>query len=862
MEPRRSLTAILFTDIVDSTRRAAELGDREWRKLLDEHHVRVRRELRRFGGREANTAGDGFMAVFDRPATAIRCADAIRDAMKDLGLEIRSGVHAGEVDGKGRDLGGLGVHIGARVAAAAAPGEILVSSTVRELVVGAGFKFEDRGERELKGVPGTWRLYALSELPPGPGFRTGRWVPEMSYRQAGIVAVGALAVVGLAVVLFLGGRWGMEKIAPGPALAESAAPGIAVLPFTVNDPELDQWREGMVDLLATNLDGAGGFRAIDNRTVLARWSEAVPEGRRADLATLLDVARKTGARYAVAGDVVTIGAGMRLTADLYDIGRGESVGHAQAEGSPDSLFVLIDRLSIDLLGALLAEGGGSVPSLNLSRVTTSSIPALKSYLEGEGHFRRSDWRNAVTAYKSAVEADSAFALAHLRLSQAYGWWSETEFSDLPAQEAELARRYVDRLPERERLLVEGEDLWFQGSMRSVEFARNLVKRYPDDVEAWYFLGEILYHEGGKHLIDVEESTRAFFRAIELDPRFTPAYLHPIDLAFAREADSTPAAGLIARFREHAPGSEDDVVFGIDFALAFGSPDARAKAFQALDTLNVSCFRCKVVGRLGHPAHLGYQESAIRLLLARDIDDEERATATFNLFLNQLQRGKLSACAELLESPPPNPRQRAEMAVIAQMANVPVPAERLGTFLTLPPDSTIGPATFLLTAASADRGREEDFRRGVRLIRTAAAERTAENDSLAAKNLDAVADALEGYATWRRGDAAGAWPLLESAQKRVAGNRENAWIRWWLSGLATELGRSEDAIRYLESVTYYFGTPALYPLARAYEDVGRRDDARRTYELLLVAWSEADPEQAPRVAEVRQRLAGLGMAPRG
>ena len=861
MQPRRSLTAILFTDIVDSTRRAAELGDREWRKLQGEHHTRVRRELRRHGGREANTAGDGFMAVFDRPATAIRCAAAIRDAMKDLGLEIRSGIHAGEVDGKGRDLGGIGVHIGARVAAAASPGEILVSSTVRELVVGAGFKFEDRGERELKGVPGMWHLYALSELPPGPGFRTGRWIPEMSYRQAGIVAVGVLAVIGLTVVLFLGGRWGMEKIAPGAALAESAAPGIAVLPFTVNDPALDQWREGMVDLLATNLDGAGGFRAIDNRTVLARWSEAVPEGRRADLATLLDVARKTGARYAVAGDVVTIGTGMRLTADLYDIGRGEAVGHAQAEGPQDSLFVLVDRLSIDLLGALLEESGGNMPSLNLSRVTTASVPALKAYLEGEGHFRRSDWRNAVTAYKAAIEADSTFALAHLRLSQTYGWWSETEFTELPAQEAEMARRHVDRLPERERLLVEGEDLWFQGSMQSIEFARDLVKRYPDDVDAWNFLGEILYHEGGKHLIDIEESTRAFFRAIELDPRFTPAYLHPIDLAIGLDSDSARAADLIARFHEHAPGSEDDVVFGIDFALAFGSSDARATALEALDTLNVSCFRCKVVGLLSHPNHLSSQESALRLLLARDIDDEERGNASFQLFLNQLQRGKLSACAELLESPGLNPRQRVEVVTLARMAGVPASPERLDDLLTLP-DSAGVPATFLFAAASADRGREEDFRRGVGLIRARAAERTAENDSLGARSLDAEVDALEAYAMWRRGNAARAWPLLESAQKRVAGPRENAWIRWWLSGLAIELGQPEDAIRYLESVRELFGTSALYPLARAYEDVGRRDDARRTYELLLGAWSDADPEMAPRVADVRQRHAGLGIAPRG
>jgi len=862
MTPRRSLTAILFTDIVGSTRRAAELGDREWRKLLDEHHVRVRRALRRFGGREANTAGDGFMAVFDRPATAIRCAAAIREAMEDLGLEIRSGVHAGEVDGRGRDLGGLGVHIGARVAAAAEPGEILVSSTVRELVVGAGFKFEDRGERELKGVPGAWRLYALSELPPGPGFRTGRWIPEMSYRQAGIIAVGMLAVVGLVVTLFVGGRWGMQKISPDTVLAESAAPGIAVLPFTVNDPGLDQWREGMVDLLATNLDGAGGFRAIDNRTVLARWAEAVPEGRRADLETLLGVASRTGARYAVAGDVVTIGVGMRLTADLYDIERGRSVGRAQVEGSPDSLFVLVDRLSIDLLAALLAEGGGSVPSLNLSRVTTSSIPALKAYLEGEGHFRRSDWGNAAAAYKSAIAADSAFALAHLRLSQTYGWWSETQFTDFPQREAELARRYGDRLPERERLLVEGEDLWFQGAPETVEFARKLVQRYPDDVSTWNFLGEVLYHDGSRHLIDIEESRRAFFRAIELDPRFTPAYLHPIDLAFALDADSARAADLIARFREHAPDSEDDVVYRIDFALAFGAPDARAAALQALDTLKVSCFRCKVVGTLRHPTHLDAREAALHTLLGRDIDDAERGRASFQLYFTLLERGKLAACAELLDEPHLSFDQRVAMARVAQVMEVPTAATGLRDLLTLPSEPEAGMSTFLIAAASVDAGGAEEFRRAVQVFRTESAARAAEEDSLAAQNLAGIANALEGYATWRKGDPGRAWTTLDEARRRVSWGQENTWIRWWMGQIASELERPADAVRYLESVTGFFGTTALYPLARAYEEAGRRDDARLAYELLLEAWSESDPGFAPRVAEVRQRLAGLGMAPRG
>lgn len=861
MEPRRSLTAILFTDIVDSTRRAAELGDREWRKLLEQHHARVRKTLRRFGGREANTAGDGFMAVFERPATAIRCAAAIRDAMDDLGLQIRSGVHAGEVDGKGRDLGGLGVHIGARVAAAAAPGEILVSSTVRELVVGAGFKFEDRGERELKGVPGEWRLYALSELPPGPGFRTGRWLPEMSTRQVGLAAVAFLAVIGLAVTLYVGGRWGMQRISPGPAIAESAAPGIAVLPFTVNDPALDQWREGMVDLLATNLDGVGGFRAIDNRTVLARWSESVPEGRRADLTTLLAVARKTGARYAIAGDVVTIGGGMRLTADLYDIDRREPVGHAQAEGSQDSLFVLVDRLSIDLLSALLEEGQGGVPALNLSRVTTSSIPALKAYLEGEGHFRRSDWRNAATAYKSAVEADSTFALAHLRLSQTYGWWSETQFGELPGLEAEAARRHSDRLPERERLLIEGEDLWFQGSTRSIEFARRLVERYPDDVDASNHLGEVLYHEGEKHLIGFEESTRAFFRAVELDPSFTPAYLHPIDLAFL-DGDSARVADLLARFREHGAGSEDDVVFGIDFALAFGSPDVRASALAALDTLNVSCFQCKVVGTLSSPFHLRAQETAIRALLERDLEGSDRSQALFQLFLNQASSGRTAACRELLEDPAVLPTQRISMASVAWLIDLPVPEQTVDGVLVLPAEPGPDLTTFVVAARSLDAGRAEEFRRGVAVFRDASRARAAEGDSLRAQSLDAIADGLEGYAAWRRGDPGQARIALEDARERVSAGLVNRWLRWWLAGIATEEGRHEDAIRYLESLRVPFGPPALYALGRAYEETGRGDDARRMYELVLTAWADADAEHAPRVAEVRQRLAGLGMAPRG
>jgi len=158
----RVLATVLFTDIVDSTRRAAKIGDRDWHALLDAHDAVVRAQLSRFRGREVNTAGDGFLAMFDGPQRAIRCAMAIRESVQALGIEVRAGLHTGECEVRGDDIGGIAVHIGARVSALAGPNDVLVSSTLRDLVIGSGLEFEERGTYELKGVPGEWRLFAVA----------------------------------------------------------------------------------------------------------------------------------------------------------------------------------------------------------------------------------------------------------------------------------------------------------------------------------------------------------------------------------------------------------------------------------------------------------------------------------------------------------------------------------------------------------------------------------------------------------------------------------------------------------------------------------------------------------------------------
>lgn len=164
-ESDRALATILFTDIVASTEKAARLGDRGWRQLLERHDAAVRRQLTLYRGREVKTMGDGFLATFDGPGRAIRCARAVQEEVAGLGIDVRAGIHTGEVELIGDDVGGMAVNIGARIGALADAGEVLVSSTVRELVVGSGIEFADRGVRTLRGAPGEWRLFAIDSPP-------------------------------------------------------------------------------------------------------------------------------------------------------------------------------------------------------------------------------------------------------------------------------------------------------------------------------------------------------------------------------------------------------------------------------------------------------------------------------------------------------------------------------------------------------------------------------------------------------------------------------------------------------------------------------------------------------------------------
>lgn len=263
---RRLFRTVLFTDIVGSTELAAQAGDRRWRRTLAGHHAAIRRELRRHHGREVDTAGDGFFAIFENPTDAVRCAAAAVAAVHVLGLPIRAGVHTGEVEQAGDKFGGIAVHIGARLLALSGAREVVVSSTVRDLVVGSGHEFEDRGAHELKGIPGEWRVYSLvlprfEEGAPLTGVDEEELRAFAVRRQklviGGLVGVIAVLVAVLAGALFLGSRVG-----PLPSGADT------VLAFDAdNTAPQSAWRIGRGPEALALADGVLWAASVDNGTV-------------------------------------------------------------------------------------------------------------------------------------------------------------------------------------------------------------------------------------------------------------------------------------------------------------------------------------------------------------------------------------------------------------------------------------------------------------------------------------------------------------------------------------------------------------------------------------------------------------------
>ncbi|MGH7570649.1 MAG: adenylate/guanylate cyclase domain-containing protein [Gemmatimonadota bacterium] len=873
MRDRRSVTTVLFTDIVGSTERAAELGDHEWRKLQAQHHGRVRSEIRRFKGREANTAGDGFLVAFDRPASAIRCAWAIRESVKDLGLEIRAGIHAGEVDGTGRDLGGLGVHIGSRVAAAAEPGEILVSGTVRELVVGTGFQFEDRGERELKGVPGSWRLYALSAQPPGPAFRTGRWVPELSFGKARWIGSAALAGIAL-LALALGLRQGSEASGPAPEGLSNAV--IATMPFTVRGSEAVAYLgEGMVNLLGTKLDGAGDLRSVDSRALLGSIDRSV-EGE-LDPERAAEVARGFGAGLYILGEVVEAGDRLRIDASVYRTDTAESMAEASTEGNAADVFEMVDQIAARILGGLDGEPGARVD--RIAAVTTSSLPALKAYLTGERAFRTGEYLEATEAFQRAVTEDSLFALAYYRLAAAAEYASLR--GDIAADAAEKARRYSDRLSDRDRALLEASLALRRGSAEEAErLYRALLGRYPDDVLAWFELGEILFHLGPLHGQPQTRAREAFGRVLDFEPDNATAMLHLIRLE-AAEDRLAEMDSLVDRFVTIAGGGERALEVLAVQAFAQDDPEREAEVLSELRTAPDITLMLAVGSVTLYAGDLDDVERLARLMTEPIRSTQIRGVGQLWLGCVHLAGGRWKAgLAELdrargLAGPALETYYRATLRLLPF---VPASEDTLAALLAearnLPTTSTEGDR-------SVDHQGIEPFVRsyligllGARLerpglVRSSVAELERLGGIPEAGTLGSdLARAVEGYEAWLSDDPARALESFEAMKMGVAyplifisDIYSYGFPRFLRAKALEEVGRGEEALRWhasLEASPYglVYRAPAHLARAGIYQRAGDVERAVAEYREFVDLWRDADPELQPMVENARAALRRL------
>jgi TolB-like protein/Tfp pilus assembly protein PilF len=437
MKSQRLISTVLFTDVVGSTERAAELGDRAWRELQERHHAIVREELRRWGGTEVTEAGDGFFSLFDSPARAIVCACTIRDRVSELGLQIRGGLHMGQIE---RDpdgsAGGIAVHLGARVEGKAAPGEVVVTSAVRDAESGSGFGFEDLGRHQLKGIPREWRLFRVTGLPDdAAGLAPGVW--QRVHHRVGSrrLVVAAVAVV-VAVVL---GYGVVRVMVPGSA--------VAVLPLEnlTGDPDQEFFVDGMTEAMITELSKIGSVRVISRRSVLRYRGSDTP---------ISEIAEELGVDGVVEGSVARSGDQVRITAQLVHAGSDAHVWAESYDGDVGNVLILQSNVARDIAReievALTPE-----EEARLAAGRSVNPKTYEAYLKGMFHLNKSgpeDFQKGMAYLHEAVEMNPGDPLAYAGL--ALGYATLGHGPDPPPDAWPKAREAAERALKLDPMLAE------------------------------------------------------------------------------------------------------------------------------------------------------------------------------------------------------------------------------------------------------------------------------------------------------------------------------------------------------------------------------------------------------------------------
>jgi TolB-like protein len=670
-----------------------------------------------------------------------------------------------------------------------------------------------------------------------------RGVPPHGSRRRVMIAV-ASALIGAAVA----GGWLATRSA-GPEVAP-AAKALAVLPFHTSGPGVEFLGEGMVDLLATNLRGVGGIQTVDPRAVLQRWNGA-RDGKSGNLARALAVGRDLDAYSVVLGSAVSTGGRVRLAADLYTID-GERLGRAQVDGPADSVLSVVDRLSLALLRDVW-RSREPLPNVRLASLTTDSIDALRSYLEGERHYRRLSWDSALSAYTRAVESDSTFALAHLRRAQVFGWTGG--YGNKESREAVAAgARFANRLPARDRRLLVGYLLFDRGKPAAVDSLSAFVAAYPEDVEGWFMLGEALYHIKSFRPVAPDSISAMFDSVLRRDSTLVPALVHPMDLGILYR-DTVRFARYFPGFARTAPA---DKVSAIRTAadLAWGSPPTDKAISAALFEeggwiiygANSSYYRddatsdsvLQQFARVQRPGPRAPEflklSWAVRAYVFAGLGRWREAQVAIDSLsrIDSEKAREIQAWAVMLGLAPPSFTAVLDSAV-----------------KMVPPGPVAEYANSMLHLL---RGQVPEGRRRI-------ARALATRDSrLMTPDIRGLLVAADGWGLLLQGDSTAGVSRLRSGLDLAAAPgmaEESAYLRFQLAlALAARPETRDEGIRWLR---YGFDMRPLYlplthlALGRTYEAAGQRDSAALAYRRFLRFWDKADPELRGRVKEARDAL---------
>jgi serine/threonine-protein kinase len=678
----------------------------------------------------------------------------------------------------------------------------------------------------------------------GRALRGTHAAPARGGRRRFYVAAGiALLVSGAA------GAWFASRT---DRTVASAAESLAVLPFRTSGPGVEFLGEGMVDLLSTNLSGVGGIYTVDPRTVVRRWGRSSEQG--SDISRALAVGRSLDAGSVVLGSVVSTGGRVRLAADLYST-EGKPLGRAQVDASTDSVLGAVDRLSLALLRDVW-RSKEPIPNLRLASLTTDSIDALRSYLQGERYYRRLAWDSALSAYTRAVESDSTFALAHLRRAQVFGWTGG--YGNKESHEAVAAGvRFSNRLPARDRRLLLGYRLFDQGKPAAIDSLQAFVTMHPDDVEGWYLLGEAMFHTQSFRPAPPESIAAVFDSVLRRDSTLYPALIHPTELAVSYR-DSAQFARYFPTIERNAPAARVSAL-KTTAKLVWG-PSTTVEDLRAVLATEPSW----VIHATSSSYHRHEVTSdSIVQLFARI----QRAGPRSADFLANALGARAHVLAGL--------GRWREARAIADSLGAYDPEEAVGVqawsiALGLAPASLVG---FIDSAVSAlPPGPEAEHGRAmVELFRGRVAEgRRRIARTLGTRDSRPIPDeirglliAADGWGSLMQGDSTRGLERFRSGiELAAAPDRadDTAFLRFQLAvALAARPQTRSEAIRWMK---YAFHFQPLYlpliqlALGRTYEAAGQRDSAAVAYGRFIRLWDKADPELQGRVEEARQSLREL------